>query len=495
MISDTLHEHEKKVLIALKTGELSQEELSKKTGLQGDSIAHACLWLESKGLVKTTEERKELFKLGSEGKSYLKEGLPERQVLSEFKKGRKTIGELEKALGKEKTKIGVSWLARQKLAKIKSGKIELTADGLKMLKGETKHERVLNMFKEHDSIQHIQGIEELLKRGKLIKKVDTVKRRVALTEKGKALVGKGIKIEDTVNLLTSRMIKSGDWKKVKLRPYDVTAPVPATKLGKRQPYLALLEEARQYLIAMGFIELRTPLIETEFWNFDTLYQPQFHPARTRRDTYYIKKPNKGEIPEAYTKIIKETHENGWKTGSTGWKYHWDPEKAKNLILRTHTTVSSVRAMNGNKKTPAKYFTISRNFRRDVIDATHLPEFFQCEGIIIQENMNFRELLGVLKEFAKKFAGTEKISFRPSYFPYTEPSVELVAEHPKLGPIELGGAGMFRPEVRLPAGVESEVMAWGLGFDRLCMIKLGIKDIRDLFSKDLNWLEKTPVVID
>ena len=146
------------------------------------------------------------------------------------------------------------------------------------------------------------------------------------------------------------------------------------------------------------------------------------------------------------------------------------------------------AEHGDKR--GKYFTISRNFRRDVIDATHLPEFYQCDGIIVDPDMNFRQLLGMLKDFAREFAYTEDVRFVASYFPYTEPSVELFANHPDLGWIELGGAGRFRPEVREPLGIKSEVMAWGLGFDRLVMLKLGIRDIRQLFSTDLKWLGDT-----
>ncbi|MCD4739785.1 phenylalanine--tRNA ligase subunit alpha [archaeon] len=490
LIKESLHEHEKLVLKALKKGELEQEQLSKAAGIPNDSVARACLWLQAKELVEIKEQKTEYVQLNEEGLEYAEKGLPEQQALNAIAKGAKTVQDLKKALGDKKTGIALSWLMKRKLAEINRGTLELTQEGQKAIKTGLPEEKTLSLLEKKTNIEKIPELKIIEQRGKIIKKTHEIKRTTKLTTKGKELLKEGIKTEKTVNMLTSQMIKTGSWKKTKFRQYNIQAPSPPLKIGKKQPYLELLNKARRYLFSLGFKELRYPIIETEFYNFDALYQPQFHPARSTKDTYYIKKPEKGTLPKDYAQKVKETHENGWTTGSKGWQYKWNPEKAKQMLLRTHTTSSSIRAMHEHNEIPAKYFTISRNFRRDVIDATHLPEFFQCEGIIIQENMNFRELLGMLSEFAKVFAGTKKIRFNPDFFPYTEPSVELVAEHPTLGEIELGGAGMFRPEVRLPAGVDAEVMAWGLGFDRLSMIKLGLEDIRELFSHDLAWLEQT-----
>src|SRR6185312_14977147 len=112
------------------------------------------------------------------------------------------------------------------------------------------------------------------------------------------------------------------------------------------------------------------------------------------------------------------------------------------------------------------------------DATHATDFFQVEGIVLGEDINFRTLLGLLNLFAREVAHAKEIKFLPAYFPFTEPSVELHVRHPRLGWMELGGAGLFRPEVNVP------VIAWGLGLDRMAMVALGIHDIRDLFSPDL-----------
>jgi phenylalanyl-tRNA synthetase alpha chain len=493
---ETLHEHEKKVLLALKKeGSATQEQLCELTGLPMASVSHASLWLSSKRLVEVQEQTTRYVQLNQEGKEYLKNGLPERQALEQVKKGVNTIKQLKEKLGNKKTGIALTWLMKKKLATIKKGVINLTPAGKKALKTRLPQEKILEKLSTKQKASELQDLKTLEERGKIVCFSESTKRKVSLTGKGKKLLEKGVKTKKTVNVLNTQLIKTGKWKKAEFRPYDLQAPAPPLKIGKKQPYLCMIDQARKKLVALGFTEVRGPIIETEFWDFDVLYQPQFHPTRTPSDTYYLKKPVKGKLPEKLVKKVKDAHENGGNTGSTGWRYKWNPKKAAQLILRTHTTSCSARAMANNKSLPAKYFTISRNFRRDVIDATHLPEFFQLDGIIIQENMTFKELLGMLKEFAVMFAGTDQVKFRPAYFPYTEPSVEIVARHPQLGDVELGGAGMFRPEVRLPLGIKAEVMAWGLGFDRFSMMKLGLKDIRQLFSTDLKWLENTVVGVD
>ena len=191
--------------------------------------------------------------------------------------------------------------------------------------------------------------------------------------------------------------------------------------------------------------------------------------------------------------MKAAHENGWTTGSSGWGYKWDPDKAAKLMPRAHGTCLSARCLAHNVEIPGKYFSIARCFRPDIIDATHLLEFNQVEGIVIDPDLTFRDLLGILKMFAIEFADAEKIKFYGDYYPFTEPSVQLSAKHPKLGWIEFGGAGIFREELTKPLGVDVPVIAWGLGIDRLAMFKLGIKDIRYLFAQNLKWLREKEVI--
>ena len=255
--------------------------------------------------------------------------------------------------------------------------------------------------------------------------------------------------------------------------------------------MRFLDEVREELVALGFEEMTGPLVELSFWNSDALYMPQDHPARGIHDIYFVKSPKEGKIVDKdLLKAVKATHENGGKTGSSGWRYEFDEKQAARLLLRSQTTSVSSRTLASKPKIPGAYFTVGRNFRPEKLDATHLIEFNQCEGIVIGENLNFRHLLGLLADFFRKFTGSDKFHFRPAYFPFTEPSVEGFFWHPHLNKwVELGGAGILRPEVTEPLGIKVPVLAWGIGIDRVFIMKESIKDIRELFSQDIKYLRE------
>ncbi len=210
-----------------------------------------------------------------------------------------------------------------------------------------------------------------------------------------------------------------------------------------------------------------------------------------QDTFYIKIPQMAKLPgEELVSSVARVHEDGGATGSEGWGYQWDEEIARQSVLRTHTTCVSARFLEDNKP-PLKMFSVGRVFRRETITYKHLPEFHQVEGIIAAEDIDFENLLGILKEFYHKLGFD--VRFRPAYFPYTYLSTECEIYLPeKESWIELGGSGMFRPEVLEPLGVETPVAAFGLGIERLAMIRLGITDIRMLYKSDLGWLRNLPV---
>jgi phenylalanyl-tRNA synthetase alpha chain len=236
-------------------------------------------------------------------------------------------------------------------------------------------------------------------------------------------------------------------------------------------------------------------VETSFFNFDALYTPQDHPAREEVGIYFVKDPQYGDISAYKTAAanVKATHENGWKTGSTGWQYKYSTQEAKRLILRGHGTCLSARTLlRKDLEIPSKHFSIARCYRPEVVDKTHLSEFNQVEGIVIDQKLTLRDLLGVLEKFALEIAGADKVRFKPDYFPFTEPSVELSAYKKGYGWIEFGGSGIFRPEVTLPLGIEVPVIAWGLGIDRLFMMRAGVDDIRSIFSQSLEWLRRKEV---
>ena len=282
---------------------------------------------------------------------------------------------------------------------------------------------------------------------------------------------------------------------MKLRKYDVQAPVAKSWPGKKHPYLSFLEEVRAKLVTLGFKEMTGTSVEVSFFNFDALYTPQDHPAREEVGIYFVKDPQFGDISayDAAVKNVKVTHENGWTTGSSGWGYKYSLQEAKRLILRGHGTCLSARTLLSNDlEVPSRYFSIARCYRPEVVDKTHLSEFNQVEGIVVDESLTLRDLLGVLSKFALEIAGADKVRFKPDYFPFTEPSVELSAYKEGYGWVEFGGSGIFRPEVTLPLGIKVPVIAWGLGVDRLFMMRAGIDDIRDIFSQNLDWLRRKQV---
>jgi len=238
---------------------------------------------------------------------------------------------------------------------------------------------------------------------------------------------------------------------------------------------------------MGFNEMPTQrFVESSFWNFDALFQPQSHPAREAHDTFFLSKPATcNHVPADYCARVKHTHENGLE-GSYGYEYDWSMDETKKNILRTHTTAVSSQmlyklAQEGFK--PTKYFSIDRVFRNETLDATHLAEFHQCEGVIADYNIGLSHLLGVFTTFFKKI-GIDKLKFKPAYNPYTEPSLEIFGYHPTLKKwVEIGNSGVFRPEMLEPMGLPKDVsvIAWGLSLERPTMIYYDVKNIRDLFG--------------
>jgi len=285
-------------------------------------------------------------------------------------------------------------------------------------------------------------------------------------------------------------LESGDWKGKVFRPYNVKVPPTRLIPGRTNPYAKFLEDVKDKLVSLGFEEFDGPLVETEFWNSDALFMPQFHSARDIHDVYRVADPSDPEsfghakaIEEPWLSNVASAHENGGNTGSRGWNYQFDREFTRRLVLRSQGTVMSAKTL-PVAKVPGKYFGILRCFRYDQVDATHGADFYQTEGIVLGEDVNLRTLLGMLEMFAVEVAGAEDVRYVPGYFPFTEPSVEVHIKHPVLGWFELGGSGIFRPEVSASLGVNVPVAAWGLGIDRMALMALGLNDLRDLFTCDV-----------
>lgn len=295
-----------------------------------------------------------------------------------------------------------------------------------------------------------------------------------------------LEVRRRVSAITHRDIVSGAYRQLVLPEHVFCySRAPLTR-GKKHFYLEFLDMVKEVLVSLGFEEMYGPYVEREFWNFDALFVPQDHVARDAHDSYRLvgRLQLGDELPAAIVEAVSETHRGGWKTRSIGWGGKWDMAVADQLILRSHTTAVSVRRLAEHPPSEFKYFTIDHNFRRDAVDATHLPDFHQCEGIVGGEGLTLRHLFGFLETFSKKL-GVEKIRFKPGYFPFTEPSVEAYVYHDRLGWIEAAPGGIFRPEVTRPLGVEHPVLAWGIGITRFAMIYYGLDDIRKIVSQDLS----------
>lgn len=492
MEEEKLSPMEKEVLLILKEygGKATTEDMEKRMELV--KIMNASSWLQSKGLVSMEEGLKKIYYLTPEGEKYLLEGFPENKILEEIKEGKKSFEKLEEKFGKKDVSIAVGWLLRKKWGEIvkKDGEkyVSITEEGEKALKEKSEEEKALQQIKEGKEIE--EKIADILKKRGAVKEKERIERVISLTEKGMKVVEKGIELREEISQLTSSIIKSGAWKRG-LRKYDIHAFAPPVHPGKLHPLTQIIQKVRGIFIEMGFEEIKGGYVESCFWNMDALFIPQDHPARDLQDTFYCKNPKKIEIDDSLLKKIAQVHENGGDTGSKGWGYHFSKEEAKKLLLRTHTTVNTIRFLAQNPEPPAKIFSIGKVFRRENIDTTHLPEFYQIEGIIHEKNANFCMLVGILKEFYKRM-GFETIRFRPAYFPYTEPSMEVEVEWQGRW-MELGGSGIFRPEVTEPFGVKEPVLAWGLGLERMAMMLLGLSDIRELYFSDIQWLQELPLI--
>lgn len=497
-----LRENAQKTLLALKklNGKGLVDRILKVSGLAHAAIMRAALSLQEEKLIRLHEEKQTTITLSEEGRRYAQKGLPERRLIQWLVKleGEASVeNAVKKArLEKNTATIALGWLHRKGWAKLDKKKRMLRTLKEPMIGNDEKLLSLLyekGSFVGEDLSKELQKAVQALKRRRLVEIDEKTLRELELTDAGWRLVKRGIEIVEEVSQVTPELIITGGWRKARLRKFDVTAPGPSVYPGKVHPLQQIIQMVREAFLEMGFTEIRGPIVQTAFWNFDALFQPQDHPAREMMDTFYLAQPKKGGLPrnDVVDKVAK-THETGWVTGSRGWEYLWSPEEAQRLILRTHTTAVTVHYLAEHKEPPVKVFSVDRIYRNEKVDYKHLAELHQIEGIVMDKGVTLRDLIGTLKEFYLKL-GLKKVQFWPSYFPYTEPSAQAVFYIPKLKAwVELCGMGLFRPEVLAPLGIEHPVLAWGGGLERLAMIRLGVDDIRFLYKNDLGWIRRTPL---
>ena len=343
------------------------------------------------------------WKLTGEGEEAVAKGSPEAVVYGAVAEGGSTKADIEALCG-AMAKVGLSQCMQAKWLRIdkeQGGKIFREASSIT------------------DTVQaQLQGIA----RGEIPAKadIDKLKKRKMVApanyktysvEKGSAYAPTRTKGAADI---TMEMMQDGSWKTANFKPYNFNARGEAPAAGRLHPLLKVRAQFREIFLEMGFEEMPTNrFVESSFWNFDVLFQPQAHPARDMQDTFFIKEPAEtSSIPQDYMEKVKMTHETGncavggpqdpnpVPIGSMGYRNNWSVAETKKNLLRTHTTAISAQMLyklaQEPEFTPKKYFSIDRVFRNETLDATHLAEFHQNEGMVVDRNLSLGHLMGVIE---------------------------------------------------------------------------------------------------
>ena len=455
-MSQVFHDIEKKIINSLKENSIQTPEiLENSTQLSPDQIRRGIEWLKLKDLAIVDESKSSVISLGKNGLDSFEKGLPERRLLNLVKNGPKKLSEIQKELGFVfGPAIG---LCR------KNNWIETSSDQiiLKTLPSELPGEKSLQLIGNNklskDQIDKTD-LSELSKRPDFIIEDIIKNKKISLTDSAKSL--------DVSNI-------SG--------AIDVEAEVPEIFVARTHPLKDTIDEIREIFVTLGFSEIIGNMTQSSFWNFDALFTPQDHPARELQDTFFLDGISAKKIanPEQIRKVSDSHKKN--------WRYQWDINEARKMVLRTHTTCVTIKHLAENKPDEARIFSLGRVFRNEKVSYKHLVEFNQIEGIVVGKDANLRNLMGIQREFYKRI-GITKIKFWPTFFPYTEPSLQTMVYNEKLGKwIELFGMGIFRPEVTKPLGITKPVLAWGGGIERIAMLKYDLDDVREFYNNNLGWL--------
>ncbi len=521
-------------------GPIELGEVVKQTGVDQAQVSAAATEAAQHGYFKIDEREREEIVFAENARQLVATGLPEqlatkalaqsggKMPMSKFAEWAKSADVAVNEALKWGTARG--WISKEKDAG--GPYVEISTKGQAALVGElddldfealrlagsSRSVNLDDIAAAHDrstSTTVGERLRRLLSNRPEFAKIKTrTERQISITTAGNDAFSRTRKVIER-NTLTPKDLESGAWREIKLRPYDVKLAAKDVYPAKIHPLRKIIEQTRRAFLEMGFSEVVSPMVESAFWNFDALFQPQDHPAREMQDTFYMRHPattplpgesgergaGSGEknssgsqfpAPSSLLDNVRRTHEDGWETGSEGWGYKWSPDVSRQVVLRTHTTAATIRALAANPNPPGKFFCVGWTYRNETISFKHLPVFHQVDGIIIDEDANLASLMGTLQEFYSKM-GFGRVKFKPAFYPYTEPSVDVVVYMESRGKwIEMGGAGIFRPEVTLPLGCKFPVLAWGLGIERLAMIRFGVSDIRELYGTNLGELEKVPL---
>ena len=481
---------ERTLLLALQErpgGAIDEEALGREVQLPADQVRGSLQRLRSKHLALVEEEHTTTLRLTPKGEAAFATGLPERKFLDALARhgGSLTPEEAAEAgLDEEERSAAIGILRRRRV--LADGLPFRAKTDITTAEAFLPEETVLKQVAEGTADADPAIVEAFERRG-LVRREHRSIKRWSVSEEGRRLplAPEG---EELLGSLTPELLRSGGWRGRSFRPYDVRASVPYRTGARPNPYIAWLEEVEEILVGLGFEQAEGPLLETEFWNNDALFMPQDHPARSIHDALSVEGIHGTPPPPELLARVAAVHEGralpeGKAPLGPGWPGPYDPRVAVRPVLRSQTTAVSARYLARNPRPPFRMFSVDRNFRREEVDARHHLEFHQCEGIIGEDGLDLRHLVGVFTTLAEAI-GLREMKIRPSYFPFTEPSIEGYVRHPRLGWMEVFPGGILRPEVLRPMGVEVPVIAWGIGIMRLAMVALGCNDIRELFQDDL-----------
>ncbi len=466
--------------------EVTAEELAEALGKKKEDIMRYIAELEAKRLIESVHITLTLIELSEKGKAYLERPLPEEVILERLKEGEVPISQLREGLSKEEFSAAFGRLKRFKVIEISKGKVKFLGLPDEFKNYLEKIKSCLRMLSSPKKLEEAEECFKVLKERGFVKQEKRKIIKVRITDLAlKLLKENKIEAKELITKLTSELIVTGQWKNKEFKKFDFSVKVPARRVARRHPLMELYKYVREVLISMGFEEATGNFVEQALWNFDVLLVPQYHPARYESDVFYVENANLPEPPADVVERTKEEHERLYH-------YHWRAEEALRLLLRTHTTAVSARVMYERKGGEYRVFSLDRVFRSETLDPTHSMEFHQLEGIVVGKNVKFSDLLGFFKEFSKKM-GLGEVKFKPAYFPFTEPSVEGFIKHPKLGWVEVYPGGVFRPGLLRAVGIdpkEYNVIAWGIGIDRIAMLLLELDDIRDLYTNNISIIKRS-----
>jgi phenylalanyl-tRNA synthetase alpha chain len=495
----SLHPIEKKLLSVLRSvgaNWVPESDLVRRSELTFDQVRRGVEWLKYKDLVQINENSDFRIYLHPEMSDREHSVLPERKLVNVVSAGVNKLSEIIKSKefeGNDKEVFGAIRFGK------KNNWIHISDDVVTLLQDSNKLSSEENFVaKLRDKVSTLESIldkdekksyESLKKRPKILVAEKLINKTYKISQTSVPLVDSLLITRDkVVRNMTQEVLLSGKWRDLNFEQIDVEAPLPLLNFGKKNPLVDFIDEVKEILVGMGFSEIEGNLAQSCFWNFDALFIPQDHPAREMQDTFYLKSKTDlfSPLPKNtfLLQYVSEIHR-------TNWQYDWNIEDTKPYVLRTHTTPVTLQYLSEGKPERDKVFLIGRVFRNEKVTFKHLVEFHQVEGIYVNEDANLRQLIGIQSEFYSKL-GIKKIKFWPTFFPYTEPSLQSMVYNEKFDKwIELFGMGIFRPEITKPLGIKNPVLAWGGGFERLAMLRFNLDDIRELYSNNLTWLKSVP----